>query len=622
MICKGVGDFMSEVTKQPTLLEQMTTEGFVDESLNLMYTAETAKRAPQGRINNEFDAIMAKSYAETDTSEHEVLEQPTESNERLSLRQRAAKKLGSYATETKIAFNISGGNPFSLAHYGAKKASDKLLSYRKGSEHSKRPVSKVKTALASTALLGVAGAGAYAAYKSGIDHDTIVDAFDNAPVVETDYTHDVLTYNLSPEHTTNLIVGGRGDTDGNGLHGLVHGASGFEAAHTVKVDYPAEIAPMPGDTLTLNESSEIAAQKVYDHLTQNGTDKTHLVVYSQGTQGGMEGLARYVAENGGTLPPNIEVTVMASPNTPGSGVFHDDIVKQFTPLFENLGIDMRDADLPDGAKGVTFIAGQNDLFANSGEGRNVLRKLGNAADFIGGGDGHSMDGFNDPSRHIVNEVDGNTYVTIKPEGTQNPILRLAEMHGAAVSPEADRAFEAWMPAGEVGKVAPAVNVDHALDTSADAIRRVLDDNHIAYDPTHFEIVKNLPIGQEIQQGVNDLLNLNFTPSAPDVPALAQAPAVSEVPAVAQPVLAPEIVPPAPAPATIVPQPVEQIQQTVNNFVQQPLSAPAPVAVPALSVPTFEVPSEVVNQISEAVAPHVAPQHLEMAQDFLGQFAPQ
>jgi hypothetical protein len=499
------------------------------------------------------------------TREHADSGEQHEPKEKLSLRKRIGKKIGAAALEAYLY--ISG--------------------HRR--EHDVRLSSKRKVGAAALALTGLAAVSAYAAHKSGIGFDTVVDTFNNAPLHDADVATQAQVYNLAPEHTTNLLVGGRGDGSSGGLNSIVNGAPGFDAAHTVRVEYPAEIAPMPGDTHTLNESSEIAAQQVYDHLKQNGNDKTHLVMYSQGTQGGMEGLVRYVEENGGTLPPNIEVTVMASPNTPGSGVFHDDLVKQFTPLFENMGIDMRDADLPDGTKGVTFIANQNDLFANSGEGRNILRKAANAADFIGGGDGHAMTGFDDPSRHIVNEIDGNTYITIKPEGTQNPILRLAEMHGAYVSPEADKAFEAWMPAGEIGKVAPAVDVDYAIDTSADAIRRVLDDNHVAYDPAHFEIVKNLPIGQEIQKGVNDLLNLNVTPSAPEVPTTSAAPV--EVASA-----------PAPAPALEFVQPAPVYEQPVQTYVEPVYQASEPAYV--APQPVYEAPVSAyvapAEQVTEAV----------------------
>ena len=454
-------------------------------------------------------------------SADEVVDEAEVRETKTSLFKRAGRKLGKFAVRTGGAFKHAKEVVADKAGYaqayainrmmeGAGKLGERARKFDQNGRLTRNEKRKTVASIGALALLGGAGV---VAYKMGHDHasfaDTLSSMAPNHPRTLEGVNLDPATYqwNLDPAHTTNLVIGGRGDGTGLGLNNVVGKSPSpdFAAARTEFVEYSAQIAPMPGDTETLNQSVAPGARQVVEAIENSGNGQIHIIGHSQGTQVALRGVAEYMDAHNGMLPPNVKVTIIDSPNTPGSGVFHDEFIKEFKSVFDAAGIDMRAADLPDGTKGVTFIGGRKDFVANSGPGRNIFRKIGNLADFGLGGDGHAVQGFDDPSRHIVNEIDGNTYITVKPVGTQNPFLRLAEQHGMHVSPEADKAFEEWMPAGEVGKVAPEVNVNNAVDASADAVRRVLDDNHIAYDPAHFDLVKNLPIPQQVQDGVNQLL---------------------------------------------------------------------------------------------------------------------
>ncbi len=336
--------------------------------------------------------------------------------------------------------------------------------------------------------------------KSGIDLAT------GADTVPLD--HDPSSIDIFNTASTRYLVGGHVDTDGKGLEGAMNNIQGHGANNTVRIDYPAEIAPFPGDTNTLDQSSQIASDKLYNAWKASGGDKPiEMIGYSQGTQGVQDAANRIAAENGGVLPNNVNVLLIATPNGE-SGFFNSPYAQAASPILDGLGIDVNKP-IP---KGAQVIAMDTDFWANSGDkpATTMISQLIGLA-----GDGH-----NPPTTDMRSEttvVDGVTYTTyFHKDGPRTAALRVLDQQtDIPVTEGMDRLGQAIAPQGVMG-TETHIEAAPVIDAVAYSAKEGLNDRGITqFDPMIDQIAAAAPVEQvqQIFDAAQDLPDQILTPLA-------------------------------------------------------------------------------------------------------------
>ena len=523
---------------------------------------EGVQAIPQSVIDDEFYNVIVPNYDidygdETSLNAAESRAEQAEEGEvveKRSWRKRISNKLGALATEVKIAWSSAG------------------MASEFGRDENDPRRSKVKIALAGTALAGLTAAGAYAAHKSGIDHTTFTSAFDTA-----DLPSPAFDLNIDEAVNSKIITGGMTDGTAEGINKQLQGTY-FVDEQTHRIQYPASAAPLTG-TESFDQSIEKGSDALYHAIKErlsSGYD-VDVTAYSQGTVVQKDAVDRLIAENGGVVPEGLKATYLASPNLP-TGLYNNSVFKSVEPVLNQLGANLDHTPLHEGAH---VYARETDVVSNSAD-RPWTTALSQAVGYAAG-DGHALtaEDIADTSRHFTHTTpDGVTITSIRPEGTQTAALRAAEMNGFLVTPEADAFGQAIAPQGKVGLANPNINGNDVIRTGAalidDSARRAgLADPNLTRAANDFVNYAPEPVRQAVNDTINKVFNPQSAPAAPaPAPEVAQAyvaPAV-EVPAPAAPapVEAPVYTPPAPAP-----QPIVETINSASTAAQQAANTWAP-----------------------------------------------
>lgn len=426
--------------------------------------------------------------------------------------------------------------------------------------HSQR--NKIKYAAGTLGVMGAGVAVALIARHYNIAFDSMNS---NASASAMDVMQMPQTHEFIPTVDTRILVGGRLDGQGNGIDHVASQLSELNASNTVKVQYPAEIAPL--DKTSYDASNAIAAQKAYDAYHAANGQSVEFVGYSQGTRGVQEAANRIIAENDGVKPDNLKVTLIATPDAAVTGVFESEYAQAIDPVLDMAGIDT-DSEIPQGA---TVIAMDTDFWANSGD-KPVTTMISQAIGLAGDGHRAPADGM----KFTETVVDGVTYRTYTHEGTQTAALRVAEQHGFLVTKQADAFGQAIAPQGEVGVAGTEIDAGEALRTGGDLAQDSL--VRAGVDPDHSKAVGDMvrAVPEEIAQPLVD--------AAQQIPEqIAGAVAGNTVGSQGgfqevisdvteqwtQPIPAPA---PAPAPAPVAPPPVQEMVRphapVVNDVAEQ------------------------------------------------------
>lgn len=511
-----------------------------------------AKNIPQSLIDDEFYGVIVPNYDIDygDESTASAVEAPAATIEKQSLRQRVSRKLGTFATATKDAWNAGGHTE--VIRTGFRAATSRLESNKAKNEQSKSHINKTKAALAATALAGLTVAGAYAAHKSGIDHATLASAFNNV-----DTPTNVFETGVNEAVNSEIITGGMGDPNAEGIYNQLQGTY-FVDEQPLRIQYPASAAPLTGAE-TFDQSIDKGSDALYNAIKDRLSSgyEVDVTAYSQGTVVQKDAIDRLIAENGGVLPEGVNATYLASPNLP-TGLYNNSIFQAVEPVLNQLGANLDHTPLHEGAH---VYARETDVVSNSAD-RPWTTALSQAVGYAAG-DGHALTAADiaDTSRQFTHTTpDGVTITSIRPEGTQTAALRAAEMNGFLVTQEADAFGQAIAPQGTVGLANPNINGDEVIRTGAalidDSARRAGLANPNLSQAAH-DWVTYTP--EPVRQAVNDTINSVFNPqSAPVAPEVAQ-------PYVAPVIEAPVYTPPAPVEAPVyAPPATEQVVATIDS----------------------------------------------------------
>lgn len=514
----------------------------METSKDLVVSENRAVDAPQAWIDDEFYKVIVPNYevsykdeAAENAAEPEASDQGESTSEKLSFRKRVAKKLGAFATEIKIA--LAAGMAYE----------------RENSTPTKR-----KVGAAALVLTGLAAAGAFAAHKSGLDHTTLLSAYQNADMQPD-------TFGVSETVNSKILTPGMGDGTGQGIANQLRGTY-YAGDKPHVIQYPASAAPLSG-TETFDQSIEKGSDALYNAIKERLDQgyNVDVTAYSQGTVVQKDAMDRIIADNGGVVPEGLNATYLASPNV-STGLYNNSIFQMVEPALNQLGANLDHTPLHEGAH---VIARETDVVSNSAD-RPWTTALSQAVGYAAG-DGHALtaEDIADTSRHFTHTTpDGVTITSVRPEGTQTAALRAAEMNGFLVTPEADAFGQAIAPQGHVGMPNPNINGDEVIRTGAalidDSVRRAgMADPNLSQAANDW--VNHAP--EPVKQAVNDTLNAVFNPqpapAAPEpspayVAPVVEAPTPMYEPA---PVYTPEPAYQAPVPAYTAP--AEQAASTIN-----------------------------------------------------------
>lgn len=490
---------------------------------------------------------------------------------------------------------------------------------------------RVKTRLPKMigAVAVVLAASSVAAYQYPERAERVVQAIDDfGSDTQEGIEKTVKSLPFIPEKV-NMLMGGLGDGGGGGMNWLMRGETQGEP--TEIITYPGAVLPNANQGgHTFDESIEIGAQNAKNAIDAKLDAGANVDVhaYSGGTVASGKAIDRIIAENGGALPENLDVTYYGSPNSPISGFFNTNLGEKLAPYAKKIGITIEKKEPQPGAE---YAAYNTDFWANAGD-KNWAAQLSKGIGlFHQGHDKVPEDVLNNKERTFTHEVNGETVHSVKHEGTQTPALRVAEHMGAHVSEKGDAFAQAIAPNGEVGMPSPEIDSEEVVRTGAALIDEAATFNNLpnpgleewtqknditpiteAIEPVIDYLEEPVHVPEEILEPIAEVVS-SVTPEqigqaenfvqqvqqgAPYIP-----PVQEFIPPVVQ-----EFIPPAPAPAPAAPAPApyippvqEFIPPAVQEFVPpavQEFIPPAPVIpeapivmpeVPVFEAPQFEIP---------------------------------
>lgn len=415
-----------------------------------------------------------------------------------------------------------------------------------------RGVGTVAAAAAATGLV-------YAYTKTGGMHGT-------------EYTMTPSTASLNnPTSGTDIMIGGHMDGQSRGIDAMYGGAL-KDNPNKVLIDYPAGMAPIPGGTATWNESIKAGAGNIVDEALASGNPgDVHIFGHSEGSTAAIE-----AANQLGDMGYDPELTITGSPDTGVSGFFYDPLAQAGKPLFDSLDIDTAPKDIPSGS---TVYGKPGDFWANSG-GRAPQTQAGQVlGTFFGGTHAYSPEELTNPANTSFVGDDGVEYVTVKDD--LSGYGHAAQANGFAWSPQAENFVDSIAPEGEIGKPAPAIDMNKAIQTGT----------NLAVDS----------INQALPEGVPQLAEIPVV-DTPPAPAPAPPPPPAPAPAAPAPPAPAPMPAPAPAPAPIpapvsIPAPAEiapQVNNTINDVAGQVQD------VVGHNTPEAQIVDDIANQANDLV----------------------
>lgn len=338
-----------------------------------------------GKIIEDLKSRVAKQHADVsevaaqiaeqnvDTPAADTEQQPEDENEKLPLRKRVGRKIGSFITRANIAITLA---PSTVAN-GAKKAYaayQKPLDKMKAKESDSRTKRSAKF-IGRQAYRGVVGTGllvAGAATSRGV------------------------------AEAANITVNGHTGGMSNAFNDTVANSSMGKGQKNIPIRWSSEMGGLfPNEDKTSNQSVAEAVQTI-DRTNKNNPGGNRFIGYSQGTLP----LVEYFENH--ELKPDDQLVLVGGPYTPGQRLSDNPLVKIIEPAMKGLDINISQ-DTPDG-KNVLYIVSQNDLVNLSKNNKNNPGDIINRIAGTVGADGHG---------YSSAELSGNTphTVTTNPDGS-------------------------------------------------------------------------------------------------------------------------------------------------------------------------------------------------------------
>lgn len=285
---------------------------------------------------------------------------------------------------------------------------------------------------------------------------------------------------------TRYIIGGRGQGDGEGLARAIDMSGAPRADKTVPIRYPAEMAPLPGDKLTLDQSSQIVSDRLYAEYQRQNGKPMEVGAHSLGTVGTIDFLNR-IKDKDGNLPPNVKAVLYAPEQVPVTGLTENPIAKAGSPILDALGYKKLHQEIP---AGTIVVAKDTDVISNSAN-KPLTTTASQAIGYMFG-DGHNVPLKEDPVKGVV-KIDGVTYVTHgHAKGPQTAALRVAERSGILVTRGMDEFGQAIAPQGLVGQ-STHIDPNKVVKAGSNLIKEGLNDRGIKqFDPVLDQISRGVP----------------------------------------------------------------------------------------------------------------------------------
>lgn len=248
------------------------------------------------------------------------------------------------------------------------------------------------------------------------------------------------TINLTPvQHELKprvYVMGGHTQGDPNqGFKQMLMDAGVVNEGDNIHdVHWQAEMG-MPGESINMIEADELGGDQIVDIVRDSGGEKIQIVLFSQSTQAGFNGLNEAHAQ--GVDLSNVEVIAIGGPSG-SDGLGANPNIGISRPFLTAGGLEI-DQPLPPGVK-LTVRTDIADVFGHGG--RQSLLTL--AAMAVG--PGHLPVGPENSiliSRRVENGV---TYEVWGPkDGINNPVTRMLKAQGMHITPEAEALANAAVP---------------------------------------------------------------------------------------------------------------------------------------------------------------------------------
>lgn len=309
-------------------------------------------------VDARFDALVEREYpTETPEVDIEDIEEPSDSDGEIQEKNRLARlrgRLGRVAIRAQMrVYDAVEG----ISNHFKRRSEERQEKYERHEDdgrftRARKFLGRNAVKIAGGTLAGVAATGYGALIAKGFIDSS---AHHNLPVSHQEFT---------TVADVNVVTSGH--TDGNGATGLmpVIKGSSLNAGQNIGIHYPAEIAPIPGETHTLEQSSQIALEQIMEQVNNNQGKNINLIGYSEGSIATLRAAKQIADANGGQLPGNIKVTILGSPLQPGTGYFNSEQAQAVAPILEQFGINVSKGQVPTDMNGVHFYGNYADIWAN------------------------------------------------------------------------------------------------------------------------------------------------------------------------------------------------------------------------------------------------------------------
>lgn len=348
---------------------------------------------------------------------------------------------------------------------------------------------KTKNALKGATAIGMMAVGVVAGAMYTVEHPyhrTVHQGPTNLAMSTVDIANAPVTRQYDK---VTMIISGRTDGGGGAMYNTLENQHDIGGAVMV-AQYSGQMAPLPGDTESTEQSIQPAIQQSLDAYYNTPSDKMFtMIAFSEGNFAGNEVANQVIANNGGVKPANFQYFAIASPLGP-TGAANSVYAQAVGPILEGpMGIPLNQTPAPD----TIYISNRNDPIGNLANQSAVAAAL-MGMDF-GNAHNPAKEGLNMPCVTVRHDADGSTTCIID---NVHPVTEMLQANNnVRLDDHANAALQDFIPINDgSSNTVPRPNVSAGLDEIGKSIDQNTGTNIAS------TVVQNLP--PEVKTGLQSV----------------------------------------------------------------------------------------------------------------------